>query len=88
MTFWNVQYKKFEVHGNTNINCIFIFMVIENVRFLDVLLRNTKIRRCGGQGKEVWWSTKEVSWSRGGVPATGPPGPGSNLGPGPPHSVV
>ena len=31
---------------------------------------------------------KEVWWSRGSVPATGPPGPGSNLGAGPPHSVV
>ena len=30
--------------------------------------------------KEVWWSRKEVWWSRGSVPATGPPGPGSNLG--------
>ena len=31
---------------------------------------------------------KEVWWSRGSVPASGPPGPGSNLGSGPPHSVV
>ena len=31
--------------------------------------------------KEAW-----LSW--GSVPVAGPPGPGSNLGPGPPHSVV
>ena len=31
---------------------------------------------------------KEVWWSRGSVPASGPPGQGSNLGPGPPHSEV
>ena len=31
---------------------------------------------------------EEVWWFRGSVPASGPPGPGSNLGPGPPHSVV
>ena len=29
----------------------------------------------------MWWSTGSVS-------ASDPPGPGSNLGPGPPHSVV
>ena len=34
------------------------------------------IRRCGG--KEVWWS-------RGSVPASGQPGPGSNFGLGSPH---
>ena len=31
---------------------------------------------------------KEVWRSRGSVPASGPPGPGSIFGPGPPHSVV
>ena len=31
---------------------------------------------------------KEMWWSRGSVPASEPPGPGSILGPGPPHSVV
>ena len=31
---------------------------------------------------------KEVWWSRGSVPASGPPGQGSNLDPGPPHSEV
>ena len=31
---------------------------------------------------------KEVWWSRGSVPASGLPGPGSNLGQGPPHSMV
>ena len=30
----------------------------------------------------------EMWWSRGSVPASGPPGPGSILGPVPPHSVV
>ena len=30
----------------------------------------------------MWWSIKEVWWSRGSVPATGPPGQGSNLSPG------
>ena len=39
------------------------------------------LRRCGGLFKEVWWS-------RGNVPASGPPGLGSNLGLGPPHIVV
>ena len=38
------------------------------------------LRRCGGR-KEVWWS-------RSSVPVSGSPGLGSNLGPGPPHSVV
>ena len=27
-------------------------------------------------------------WSKGSDPASGPPGPGSNLSPGPPYSVV
>ena len=31
---------------------------------------------------------KEVWWSRGSVLASRPPGPDSNLGPGPPQSVV
>ena len=31
---------------------------------------------------------QEVWWSRGRVPASGPPCPGSYLSPGPPHSVV
>ena len=31
---------------------------------------------------------REAWWSRGSVPASGPPGPGSNLGQGPPHRVV
>ena len=30
---------------------------------------------------------KEVWWSRGSVPACGPPGPRSNLSPGPLHDV-
>ena len=41
-------------------------------------------------GKEAvtFYYLKEAWWSRGSVPASGPHGLGSNLGPGPPHSVV